>query len=119
MKILIVDDNEKNRKLFRLIVKSMGHEAVTAVNGKDGVEAARKEKPHLILMDIQMPVMDGIAALKILKGDEETDRIPVIALTSYAMKGDEEKFLEAGFDAYISKPVDAKLFQETIRSILG
>ncbi|MDO8281818.1 MAG: response regulator [Thermodesulfovibrionia bacterium] len=105
-KILIVDDNEKNRKLLKVIIESHGYETVEADNGKEGVRLARESKPLLILMDIQMPVMDGIEAAKILKSEAETAGIPVIAVTSYAMKGDREKFLATGINDYIAKPID-------------
>jgi two-component system cell cycle response regulator DivK len=119
MKILIIEDNEKNLKLFSVIVRSLGYEVLTATNGEEGVNMAKEKKPDLILMDIQMPVMDGITALKILKSDERTKDIPVIALTSYAMAGDKEKFLGLGFSDYISKPIDVNKFSNVIKSILG
>lgn len=117
-KILIVEDNDKNLSLFKLIVESMGHEPVTASDGKEGVRMAKDNLPDLILMDIQMPIMDGISALKILKADEATKHIPVIALTSYAMKGDRERFLGLGFDGYMSKPIDTESFIITVKRLL-
>lgn len=105
-KILIVDDNEKNRKLLKTIIESHGYETIEADNGKEGVRLARESKPLLILMDIQMPVMDGIEAAKILKSENEMADIPIIAVTSYAMKGDREKFLATGINDYIAKPID-------------
>ncbi|MBI4690520.1 MAG: response regulator [Nitrospirae bacterium] len=113
-RILIVEDNEKNLKLFGVIIKSLGYEILTAMNGEEGVVIAKKESPDLILMDIQMPVMDGITALNMLKSEERTKNIPVIALTSYAMARDKEKFLGLGFSDYISKPIDVNKFKETI-----
>jgi len=104
-KILIVEDNEKNLKLFKLIVASLGYEPLAAGNGEEGIKIAMKERPDLILMDIQMPIMDGLSAVEFLKSEESTKHIPVIALTSYAMKGDKERFLEYGFSDYLSKPV--------------
>ncbi|MBI4826417.1 MAG: response regulator [Nitrospirae bacterium] len=109
-KILIIDDNEKNRKLFKVILESRGYETVEADNGKEGIRLARETKPLLVLMDIQMPGMDGIEAAKRLKSEDETAGIPVIAVTSYAMKGDREKFLETGFTDYVSKPIDVNEF---------
>ncbi len=117
-KILIVEDNAKNLKLFNVIVRSLGYESLTAANGEEGIAIARKEFPDLILMDIQMPVMDGIAAFNILKSDEKTMNIPVIALTSYAMAGDKEKLLGLGFNDYISKPIDVNKFKETIKKYI-
>jgi len=113
-KILIIEDNEKNLKLFSVITKSLGYEILTAMNGEEGVNMAKENAPDLILMDIQMPVMDGITALNILKSDEKTKNIPVIALTSYAMTGDRERFLGLGFSDYISKPIDVNKFKEVI-----
>lgn len=109
-KILIIDDNEKNRKLFKVILESHGYETIEADNGKEGIRLARESQHHLVLMDIQMPGMDGIEATKILKSEDETAGIPVIAATSYAMKGDREKFLAAGFTDYVSKPVNVNEF---------
>jgi len=117
-KILIVEDNEKNLKLFSVIIKSLGYAILTAMNGEEGVSMAKENAPDLILMDIQMPVMDGITALNMLKSDERTKNIPVIALTSYAMAGDKEKFLGLGFSDYISKPIDKDGFIKAIENIL-
>lgn len=105
MKILIVEDNPQNLKLFKLIVEAQGHQCLTAEDGEAGVAKARQEVPDLILMDIQMPTMDGISALRLLRQEGETKDIPVIALTSYAMKGDQERFLAQGFNCYLAKPV--------------
>ncbi|KAF0144300.1 MAG: two-component system cell cycle response regulator DivK [Nitrospirae bacterium] len=117
-KILIIEDNEKNLKLFSVIIKFLGYATLTAMNGKEGVSIAKENAPDLILMDIQMPVMDGITALNMLKSDEKTKNIPVIALTSYAMAGDKEKFLGLGFSDYISKPIDKDGFIKAIENIL-
>ena len=117
MKILIVEDNEKNLKLFKIIVESLGHETLTATNGEDGVMIAKEKLPDLILMDIQMPKIDGVAAFKLLQKDERTRRIPVIALTSYAMKGDRERLLEEGFSDYLSKPIDKNNFIAVIKKV--
>ena len=106
--ILIVEDDTKNMTLFRDLLQVSGYSIIEANDGKQGVELARAKKPDLILMDIQMPEMDGLEATRILKADATTSNIPVIALTSYAMKGDREKMLEAGFDGYLSKPIDIK-----------
>lgn len=116
--VLIVEDNEKNLKLFSVIIKSLGYEILTAVNGEEGVSMAKENIPDLILMDIQMPVMDGITASNMLKSDERTKNIPVIALTSYAMTGDKEKFLGLGFSDYISKPIDKNVFINTVQAAI-
>lgn len=115
MKILVVEDNQKNRKLFKVIIESIGHQCLLADDGKAGVALARQEGPDLILMDIQMPIMDGVAALHCLRDDNATQNIPVVALTSYAMKGDREKFLGEGFDDYMGKPINKDRFIRMIR----
>lgn len=120
MKILIVEDNEKNLKLFREVLDFHGHQTLIARDGEEGVRMARENIPGLILMDIQMPVKDGFAALKDLRADDKTKDIRVIALTSYAMKGDRERFLSDGFADYISKPIEVDRFIEVIeRNIKG
>jgi two-component system, cell cycle response regulator DivK len=107
-KILIVEDNENNRSLFRDILKFHGYQVTVASDGAEGVALARELMPDLILMDIQMPGMDGMSAGCILKGDPATRALKIIALTSFAMQGDEQKFLAAGFDGYLSKPISTR-----------
>ena len=104
-KILIVEDNENNRSLFRDVLTFHGYGVAVASDGREGVALARELMPDLILMDIQMPGMDGMTAGAILKGDPATSGLKIIALTSFAMRGDLEKFLAAGFDGYLSKPI--------------
>lgn len=104
MKILVVDDNPTNRKLAEQALSMSGHEVVEAVNGEEGVNKAVSENPDVILMDIQMPGIDGIEAMKQIRSQDGGDKVPVLALTAYAMKGDRERLLEDGFDDYISKP---------------
>ena len=119
-KVLIVDDNDKSRKLLRVIFQKSGYATVEAKNGKEGVETARIERPHLILMDVRMPIMDGIKATRILKDDPSTKDIPVIITTSSAMKGNHEKIAsEAGCDYYITKPLDMQGLLDTAKKILG
>jgi len=113
-KILIVEDDPRNLKLFRDLLQRIGYETFEATDGEQGVELARARNPDLILMDIMMPKMDGIEATRILKADTATKNIPIIALTSYAMKGDKERTLEAGCDGYIAKPVD---IQELLKAV--
>ena len=107
-KILIVEDNENNRSLFRDILIFHGYEISVAADGREGVALARELLPDLILMDIQMPGMDGMTAGSILKGNPATSGLKIIALTSFAMRGDLEKFLAAGFDGYLSKPISTR-----------
>ena len=104
--ILIVEDDPKSIKLTRDILTVSGYATLEATDGKQGVALARDKKPDLILMDIQLPIMDGLEAAKILKSDAETKDIPIIALTASAMKGDEEKVYEAGCEEYITKPFE-------------
>lgn len=112
--ILIVEDDPKNLTLFRDLLQKFGYTTIEVGNGRDGVDLARIKRPDLILMDIQLPVMDGLEATKILKMDAKTREIPVLALTSYAMKGDRDRMLKAGFDGYLAKPVDVREFLATV-----
>jgi len=105
-RILVVEDNEKNMKLFRDVLQASGYDTVEATTGEEAIELARSSVPALVLMDVQLPGMDGIEALSHLRDDDRTASIPVLALTAQAMRGDRERFLEAGFDGYLSKPVD-------------
>lgn len=107
-KILIVEDNTANRSLLRDILTFHGYEVSVASDGHEGVHLARKLMPSLILMDIQMPGMDGVTACGILKGAPATSRLKIIALTSFAMGGDRDKFLKNGFDGYLSKPINTR-----------
>ena len=116
--ILIVEDEPKNLKLLRDLLQRFGYEILEASDGEQGVKSAGEKMPDLILMDIMMPKMDGLEATRIIKADIKTKHIPVIALTSYAMKGDREKTIEAGCDGYIAKPIDIKEFLKTIETYL-
>ena len=106
--ILIVEDNENNLCLLRDILSFHGYEIAVASDGQEGVALARKLMPDLILMDIQMPGMDGMTAGDILKSDPATSGLKIIALTSFAMQGDKEKFLAAGFNGYLAKPINTR-----------
>lgn len=116
--ILIVEDNELNMKLFNDLLESKGYTIVQTGNGLDAVELTRTHKPDLILMDIQLPEVSGLEVTKWLKADDELAHIPVIAVTAFAMKGDEEKILEGGCEAYISKPISVAKFLSTIESFV-
>jgi len=107
-KILIVEDNENNSSLFRDILNFHGYKVAVASDGQEGVALARELMPDLILMDIQMPGMDGMTAGRILKGDPATSGLKIVALTSFAMRGDQEKILAAGFDGFLSKPISTR-----------
>ncbi|TAN41003.1 MAG: response regulator [Nitrospirae bacterium] len=117
-RILIVEDNAMNMKLFRFLLVTAGFEVIEADDGESGMELAKMYIPDLVLMDIQMPKMDGLTALQNLRADGSTRRIPVIATTSYAMKGDRERFLTEGFTDYISKPIDNDEFLKTVKTTL-
>lgn len=114
--ILIVEDDLLNMKLFRDLLQVNGYATFEAKNGKQGIEMAREKQPDLILMDIQMPVMDGLEATRILKSDTATSSIPIIALTAAAMAGDREKAIQAGCNGFISKPMGIHDFLETVAS---
>ncbi len=118
-KVLIVEDNDLNMKLFQDLLEVHNIDTVQTKNGNEAVELARKEKPDLILMDIQLPEISGLEITKLLKADEELCDIPVIAVTAFAMKGDEEKIREGGCEDYISKPISVTNFLETIQTHLG
>lgn len=108
--ILVVEDNEKNMKLFRDVLEAKGYRVLEARSGAEAVELAYEHDPDLVLMDIQLPDIGGVEALGRLRADEDTSSIPVVALTAQAMDGDRERFLAAGFDGYMSKPVDIAAF---------
>lgn len=118
MKILIVDDDAKNRKLLKVALRNYGYEIIEAENGYRAVIRAKEHMPALILMDIQMPVMDGMSALKAIRADESMKHIPVIAVTSYAMKGNLENIITEGFESCITKPIDVKEIIETVRKYI-
>jgi two-component system, cell cycle response regulator DivK len=105
-RVLIVEDNEKNMKLVRDVLRAVGYSPLEASSGEQGLTLAAENAPALVLMDIQLPDLDGSEALRRLRADERTAGIPVLALTAQAMQGDRERFLAAGFDGYLSKPVD-------------
>jgi len=113
-RILVVEDNEKNMKLFRDVLQATGYATLEASTGEDAVELAVAHSPALVLMDVQLPGIDGVEALGLLRADGRTESIPVLALTAQAMQGDRERFLDAGFDGYISKPVDVADFLQTV-----
>jgi two-component system cell cycle response regulator DivK len=113
--VLIAEDNQKNMKLFRDVLLAKGYRTLEATTGGEAVELAAEHEPDLVLMDIQLPDLDGVQALGRLRADERTAGIPVLALTAQAMQGDRERFLAAGFDGYLSKPVDIRELIGTVR----
>ncbi len=118
-KILVVEDNELNMKLFCDLLEAHDYQTIQTRDGMAALELARTHSPDLILMDIQLPEVSGLEVTKWIKEDEELRDIPVIAVTAFAMKGDEEKIREGGCEAYIAKPISVSHFLETIRSYLG
>lgn len=117
-KILIVEDNPRSMKLILMTLKSCGYSLLEAIDGEEALDITKKEQPHLIIMDIQLPKMDGLEVIRLLKRMPELNHIPIIAITAYAMKGDEEKIMEAGFDAYLSKPINTRELPRIIAEIL-
>jgi two-component system cell cycle response regulator DivK len=117
--VLIVEDNELNMKLFNDLLETRGCKILQTRSGVDAVRIARESKPDLILMDIQLPEVSGLEVTQWLKDDEELKSIPVIAVTAFAMKGDEEKILKGGCEAYLSKPISVAKFFETVDHFLG
>ena len=113
--ILVVEDNQKNMKLFRDVLQATGYRTLEATTGGRAVELATEHRPDLVLMDIQLPDIDGVEALGRLRADERTASIPVLALTAQAMEGDRERFRAAGFDGYISKPVNIVSLISTVK----
>ena len=117
--ILLVEDNEKNMKLARDLLQYHGFTTVEATNAEDGIVLAKERSPKLVLMDIQLPGMDGVAALEHLRGDPNTSRIPIVAITASVMKEDRERFDKAGFDGFITKPIDVRAFPQQVRDAIA
>ena len=117
-RILVVEDNETNMYLISFILKKNNYEVIEAMTGEEGVRLAIKEKPDLIIMDIQLPGIDGIEATKRIKESEEAGEIPIVAFTSYAMTGDREKILKAGCSGYLEKPINPETFMADIEKHL-
>ncbi|MEM8750109.1 MAG: response regulator [Pseudomonadota bacterium] len=117
--VMIVEDNELNMKLFNDLLEAQNYSTIQTSNGLEALDLARRHHPDLILMDIQLPEVSGLEVTKWLKEDDELARIPVIAVTAFAMKGDEERIRQGGCEAYISKPISVMKFIETVKSYLG
>ncbi|MCW2274579.1 response regulator [Rhodoblastus acidophilus] len=118
-KVLIVEDNELNMKLFNDLLEAHGYQTLQTRNGVEAVSLARAHHPDLILMDIQLPEVSGLQVTQWLKDDPDLADIPVVAITAFAMKGDEEKILQGGCEAYLSKPISVVKFLETVRKFIG
>lgn len=118
-RILVIEDNELNMKLVVALLSISHYEVLKAENAEVGLQLARKARPDLILMDIQLPGMDGLEATRLIKKDQDLKEIPVIALTSYAMQGDEERAMAAGCSGYIPKPIDTRNFTASVEKFLS
>ena len=116
--VLIVEDNEMNMKLARDLLGAKGYTTLESVTGEEGVKLAREKKPDLVLMDIQLPGINGIEAFKLIRADESTAKIPVVALTASVTPTDRSEINAAGFDAFISKPINLKEFVETVKRLV-
>ena len=117
--VLIVEDNELNMKLFRDLLEAHGYQTTGTSNGIEALDLVRKLRPDLILMDIQLPQVSGLEVTRWIKDDPELRSIPVVAVTAFAMKGDEERIREGGCEAYLSKPISVGKFIETVRRFIG
>ncbi len=117
--ILIVEDNDKNMKLVRDILQHHGHTTLEAVTGADGVRLALAQRPDLVLMDIQLPDIDGITALRAIRQDATLDAMPVLAVSASVMPDEQQKVVSSGFDAFIAKPINLKPFLDTVRRFLA
>ena len=118
-RVLVVEDTEDNRKIIRDLLTSAGYETIEAVTGEEGVAMAAEHRPDLILMDVQLPVLDGYEATRRIKADPATRHIPIIAVTSYALVGDEAKTREAGCDGYVAKPFSPRHMLQKVREFIG
>jgi two-component system cell cycle response regulator DivK len=116
--VLIIEDNEKNMKLARDVLQAKGYQTLEAVTGEEGVKLAKEKKPDLVLMDIQLPGINGIEAFKQIRGDVKTKAIPVVALTASVTPTDRSAITAAGFDAFIGKPINLKEFLETVKRLV-
>jgi two-component system cell cycle response regulator DivK len=118
-KVLVVEDNELNMKLFHDLLEAHGHETIQTRDGQEVLDLARTHAPDLILMDIQLPEVSGLDVTRWLKNEEDLSDIPVVAVTAFAMKGDEQKILEGGCEGYISKPISVSEFMDVIQRYIG
>jgi CheY-like chemotaxis protein len=117
-KILVAEDHPASRELIEELLQGFGYDVVSACDGQDALAKVEDHRPDLVVMDIQMPVLDGFAVLHRLREDTRFARLPIVALSAYAMRGDRQKGLSAGFDAYLTKPIDSAALKEQIDSLL-
>lgn len=116
--VMVVEDNEKNRKLIRVVLKAKGYNVIEATTGEEALSLLKEQIPDIILMDIQLPGIDGLTLIRQIKADAGKKDIPIIAVTAHAMKGDQQKILDTGCDAYMSKPIDTRELPLTIEKYL-
>ena len=117
-RVLVVDDQKENLDLMAYLLRAFGHEVLTAVNGAEGLEVARRERPDLLLVDIQMPVMNGLELVAALKAEPTLATIPAVGVTAFAMVGDRDRILAAGFEGYLSKPIEPTTFVADLAAFL-
>jgi len=117
-KILVIEDNDRNRKLVKILLEANKYEVIEAQTGEEALKYLQDDKPDLILLDIQLPNMDGLTLARMLRADQKMKGIPIIAVTAYAMKGDKERMLESGCDAYVSKPIDTRELPVIVANLL-
>ena len=117
--ILVIEDNDLNMKLIRALLKLKDYQTIEAVDAENGIELAREYHPDLILMDLQLPGMDGLTATRLIKNDSVMKDIPIVAMTGYAMQGDDEQMGDGGFVSYLTKPIDTRSFLENIDRVLS
>lgn len=117
--VLLVDDDIHNRKIFETVLRHAGFQVRLAAGGDEAMELIRKSRPHLVLMDLSIPIIDGWECTRLIKANPETQAVQIVALTAHAMRGDEERALQAGCDGYLSKPISPKRLVEEVRSRLG
>lgn len=118
-KILIAEDNATNRELFRELLQARGYTVVEACDGQEALQMIEQTQPDMVLLDIGMPILDGFAVIRAIRGNPRLSPLPVLAVTAYAMQGDRERVLSSGFDGYLSKPINAKLLAEEIERLLN
>ncbi|MGA8152221.1 MAG: response regulator [Terriglobales bacterium] len=119
MKILIAEDNAVNRELLRELLEARGHDVIEACDGQEALQVVEQTEPDLLLLDIGMPVLDGYAVIRKIRENPHRARLPVLAVTAYAMQGDREKIMDSGFDGYLSKPVNARTLVEEMDRVVG
>ena len=117
-RILVIEDNHDNLRLMKLMLVALGHEPILTTSGEEGIEAGLREHPDLILMDLQMPHMDGFETAERMRREPEFERTPIVAVTALAMAGDREDVLRAGFNGYVDKPINIKTFHEALDAVL-